>query len=135
MVYIFNSKISFLNYPSLWLCLDSIITMLSHAMVDELFRDPQEIAEVKINEDDIDEDPPQQLPVTRGRSRTASKIDFCCVHENVIRCVCANIIAHIQTSENSGYVPPPEYGVFNKEEGSLVCSPIHSHPSHYPTGL
>jgi hypothetical protein len=102
--------------------------MLSNAMVKEEAQCPfetrtRDIADVTINEDDFDE-APAQLSLTRGRSRTMSKVDFCYVHDNVIRCVCANIIAHIQTSESSGYIPPPEYQVFNKEEGSLVspCS-------------
>jgi hypothetical protein len=61
-------------------------------------------------------------PPPLRRNRTVSKIDFCCLSEDVIRCVCANIIAHIQTSESIGYIPPEEYAIWNKENGSLVSS-------------
>jgi hypothetical protein len=57
------------------------------------------------------------------RSHTVSKIDFCCLSENMIRCVCANILAHIQTSESLSYVPSAEYNIWNQENGSLVCLP------------
>jgi 2-keto-4-pentenoate hydratase/2-oxohepta-3-ene-1,7-dioic acid hydratase in catechol pathway len=61
-------------------------------------------------------------PKVRTKSNPGLKVDFCCLPANVIRCVCANIIAHIQSSENSRYVPPPDYDFFNKESGSLVSS-------------
>jgi 2-keto-4-pentenoate hydratase/2-oxohepta-3-ene-1,7-dioic acid hydratase in catechol pathway len=79
-------------------------------------------SQVLEDNDEFDE-APSRPPMVRTRSNSALKVDFCCLPSNVIRCVCANIIAHIQSSENSHYVPPPEYEVFNKEGGSLV------HPS------
>jgi hypothetical protein len=78
-----------------------------------------------LNNDEFDEEP--ALPaMVRARSNPPSKVDFSCLHDNVIRCVCANIIAHIQSSENALYIPPSEYNLFNKESGSLVSLSFQS---------
>jgi hypothetical protein len=97
--------------------------MLSQALAKEqppTERRTRDIADVAINEEGFDELSAQKTFIRR-RS-TKSKIDFCAVRDNVIRCVCANIIAHIQTNERSGYTPPREYEIFDKEEGSLVST-------------
>jgi hypothetical protein len=117
-----------LDSPPLMILLDSIITMLSHAMTeeeqnkhDETENDLKDSKDEDISDDEFDE-APSLPPMARTRSNPPSKVDFCCLHDTVIRCVCANIIAHIQISENSHYVPPTEYDLFNKEGGSLVHS-------------
>ena len=78
------------------------------------------IDNMNANDDEFDELPVNRTTFTRGRSRTASKLDFCLIQDHMIRCVCANIIAHIQKCENDCYIPPDEYKIFNKESGSLV---------------
>ena len=121
---------------------ESIITMLSHAMTEEQSKldSLENVNEADQEFHDFEETPaaPSRPVMTRARSRTASKVDFCCLHDNVIRCVCANIIAHIQTTEKSGYVPASEFEIFNKESGSLVGAihpnsiPLSSQPARSP---
>jgi hypothetical protein len=98
--------------------------MLSHAMSEEhqlKAREEEYLNEVEyelLDDDEFDEVPSRVM--VRTKSNPGLKVDFCCLPANVIRCVCANIIAHIQSSENVLYIPPSEYDLFNKESGCLV---------------
>lgn len=104
--------------------IESIITMLSNAMQEEQENSNSYDIMNDLHEETYDEfdEQPVKVSLVRSKSRVLSKTDFCCVHDHVIRCVCANIIAHIDTTEKSGYVPPDDYQVFNKEGGSLVST-------------
>lgn len=94
--------------------------MLSNAMNEDYEKNNDLMNDIYEETYDEFDEHPINPSITRPKSRVLSKTDFCCIHDNVIRCVCANIIAHIDTTEKSGYIPPEEYQVFNKEGGSLV---------------
>lgn len=107
--------------------------MLSHAMMtaqQQKENDEEDnlhnLADDNLSDDEFDEIS-SRPSIVRSRSTPPSKVDFCCLPADVIRCVCANIIAHIQSSESSDYIPPPQYDLFSKESGSLVQSPFFLH--------
>mmetsp|Transcript_7592 Transcript_7592/g.11258 ORF Transcript_7592/g.11258 Transcript_7592/m.11258 type:complete len:577 (-) Transcript_7592:471-2201(-) len=57
-------------------------------------------------------------------SRRNSKENFSTVEEDVIKCISANIVVHIQESEKLDYFPPAEYEAFNQKN-------IPLNPSEY----
>ena len=96
--------------------------MLSHAMDSSETDNDSSLIGTHSKTDEFDESPTTRPSFLRVRSRTTAKVDFCLIQENMIRCVCANIIAHIQKCDSDCYIPPEEYQIFNKESGSLVCT-------------
>ena len=53
----------------------------------------------------------KDLPRTKSRGQV--KKDFAVMEEEVIRCICANIVVFVLDSEKRGYNPPEAYHCFD----------------------
>jgi hypothetical protein len=60
---------------------------------------------------DLDCSPVRERRGTIGR---LSKVDYVCIEEDIVECVCADLFHQIQQSRDDNYIPNKEYSVFTK---------------------